>query len=272
MTFRTLSRHLLTFMTLLAMAGAALAEAPEWRPLVFMDNELYPSYLVAVANLKPADTRSSYILGDGNGIIGCYVKSPRKNSKVRFTLEIDELAKSQTFDYILPEKDQIYMLLPTVVWNWRAVRASRQPHAANCKFTLAVNGSGSETHNQVVTVRSINEALLGFQTDFPGREESWVPTNFVLHPTSMRTTLGSTNFCARRWTQGSSILSTDTRVETPIRCSARYGRSGTPCKDADSVTLVSPRPRLATKRLSTSTCAFSRMPSPPPRPTASTAP
>lgn len=180
MTFRTLSRHLLTFMTLLAMAGAALAEAPEWRPIVFMDNELYPSYLVAVANLKPADTRSSYILGDGNGIIGCYIKSPRKNSKVRFTLEIDELAKSQTFDYILPEKDQIYMLLPTVVWNWRAVRASRQPHAANCKFTLAVNGSGTETHNQVVTVRSINEALLGFQTDFPGREETWVPTNFVL--------------------------------------------------------------------------------------------
>lgn len=176
----TVTRRLLACFLFLSLAGAAWAEAPEWRPLIFMDNELYPSYLVAVANLKPADTGSSYILGDGNGIIGCYVKSPRRNSKVRFTIEIDEVAKSQSFDYVLPDQNQIYMLLPSVVWNWRAVRGSHQPHAANCKFTIAVNGSKPETHNQVVTIRSINEALLGFQTDYPGQEDSWVPTNFVL--------------------------------------------------------------------------------------------
>lgn len=174
------SRLLMTLLLFLGGSGGATADVTEWRPLVFMDNELYPSYLVAVANLGVAPTQNPFIIGDKNGIVGCYVKSPRKNSKVRFTIEIDELAKSQTFEYVLQDQGQTYMLLPSVVWNWKAVRGSRQPHAANCKFTIAVNGNKPEVRNQVITIRSINEALLGFQTDYPGEEESWVPTNFVL--------------------------------------------------------------------------------------------
>jgi hypothetical protein len=162
------------------LAVGATAETPEWKSVVFFDNEIYPSYLVAVANLGTAPTNHPLIIGDANGTIGAYVRAPRRNSKVRFTIAIDELANEQSFDYILPEEGQVYMLLPSIVWNWKAVRRSKQPHAANCRFTMAVNGSKAESYNQVVTVRSINEALLGFETDYPGKEKSWVPTNFVL--------------------------------------------------------------------------------------------
>jgi hypothetical protein len=174
---RRLTATVLLFSQLCLVTAAAPVE---WRPVVFLDNEIYPSYLVAIANLGRNDAEEANVFGYRDGVVGVYVKSPRDDSQVRLTLKIDEVADEQTFTYLLPNQGQVYLLLPYVAWNWKALRNSRQARPANCHFTLAVNDSPPENYNQVVTVRSINEALLGFESEYPGEERSWVPTNFVL--------------------------------------------------------------------------------------------
>lgn len=180
MFLRQWSRQLsLILVSLLLLCCTAFA-APEWKPIIFMDNEIYPSYQIAIANLGRNDATESNVLGYKDGTVGVYVKAPAPNSKVKLTLQIEDAADKQGFEFTLPRQGEIYLLLPYVKWNWKQLRNSRQSRASNASFTIIVNGSQPDTFNQVVTVRSINDALLGFESQYPGAKKEWVPTNFVL--------------------------------------------------------------------------------------------
>lgn len=151
MHFQLSTRQTLTLLfILLASTLSAGAEGLEWRPKVFMDNEIFPSYLVAVANAGPSRSDSPYVLGNTNGVVGAYVNSPARNSKAVLSVKIDGVANEQAFEFSLPEGNCTYLLMPNLVWEWDALRKSRQTRPANCRFTYSVNGSPAEQVTQVV--------------------------------------------------------------------------------------------------------------------------
>ena len=155
----------LIFLSLLLLCSTAFA-APEWKPIVFLDNEIYPSYQIAIANLGRQDATEPNVLGYADGTVGVYLKAPAPNSKVKLTLQIEDAADKQGFEFTLPRQGETYLLLPYIKWNWKQLRNSRQSRASNASFTVVVNGSQPDTYNKVVTVRSINDALLGFESPY----------------------------------------------------------------------------------------------------------
>ncbi|WP_219910180.1 hypothetical protein, partial [Variovorax sp. WS11] len=69
------------------------------------------------------------------------------------------------------------MIFPPVIWNWDKLRNLRQPTPVNITYDLTVNGKAENTENVVGTVRSVNEALLGYYKPI---SKTWVDTTFVL--------------------------------------------------------------------------------------------
>lgn len=157
----------------------------EWNRLVFLDNQIYPSFLLATANMKENfganpwyDSRADpFYFGSTNSPVGIIITSPKKKTKINLSIKIAGFAEPTTYSVELPEKDKVYMVFPPVIWNWDKLRNLRQPTPVNITYDLTVNGKAENTQNVVGTVRSVNEALLGYNKPI---SKSWVDTTFVL--------------------------------------------------------------------------------------------
>lgn len=152
-------------------------ESISWKPEIEMDNQIFPSYLLAKAT-KPIDTESEdpYYIGDVNGTIGVSITNPSKNSKIKVSIQVDPIIDLQEFDVTLPEEGQKYEIFPEIIWNWNSLRQVRQPIIANATFSLSVNGVVVESKNVVVNIRSINEAV----TAYKYREsDEWEDTSWL---------------------------------------------------------------------------------------------
>ena len=174
---------------LMLCVGLSLSVAAQsnvqWSRLVFLDNQLYPSFLLATANMKEdfgsnpyyEPRANQFYFGSTNSPVGILITSPKKNSTVTLTIKINGFAEPTTYTTTLPEKDKVYAVFPQVIWNWEKLRNNRQPTPVNVTFDLTVNGKAQNTENVVGTVRSVNEALLGYYKPI---NKQWIDTTFVL--------------------------------------------------------------------------------------------
>lgn len=174
---------------LMLCVGLSLSVAAQsnvqWSRLVFLDNQLYPSFLLATANMKEdfgsnpyyEPRANQFYFGTTNSPVGILITSPKKNSTVTLTIKINGFAEPTTYTTTLPEKDKVYAVFPQVIWNWEKLRNNRQPTPVNVTFDLTVNGKAQNTENVVGTVRSVNEALLGYYKPI---NKQWIDTTFVL--------------------------------------------------------------------------------------------
>lgn len=168
-----------------ATASAYAQSNVEWNRLVFLDNQIYPSFLLATANMKENfganpyyDSRADpFYFGSTNSPVGIIITSPKKKTKINLSIKISGFAEPTTYAVELPEKGKIYMVFPPVIWNWEKLRNVRQPTPVNITYDLTINGKPENTQNVVGTVRSVNEALLGY---YKPVSKAWVDTTFVL--------------------------------------------------------------------------------------------
>ncbi len=151
--------------------------AVKWKPEIEMDNQIFPSYLLATAT-KAIDEKSDdqYYIGDNNGMLGISITNPAKNSKLKLSIKVDQIVDLQEFEVILPEVGKEYQIFPSVVWNWNVLRKMQQSIPANATFTITLNGKPIGQKNMVVRIRSINEAV----TAYKYREsEEWEETPWM---------------------------------------------------------------------------------------------
>lgn len=135
----------------------------EWQPIVEMDSQLFPSYILATATTrKPENSTDPTYLGDVNGAIGISVIAPSTNADVKLVINANTIAETSTFEGTLDRAGQRYEVFPEINYRYGALSNLRQPMPLNINFELFINDKLVGRKTKTIRVRSVNECPTGF--------------------------------------------------------------------------------------------------------------
>lgn len=160
-----------------APAAAWAADAIEWGPVIEMDKQLFPSYIIATATLRlPADEQPEplpNVLGDPRGMLGVLVTAPSDNAEVFVEISADEIMEPSSITVQLPQQGETYWVYPKIKYKFAALQANKQLTPQNISFLLEVNGELVGDETETVTLRSVNDCVFGIS----GEDDT--PENFT---------------------------------------------------------------------------------------------
>lgn len=129
-----------------------------WAPQTGWDRELFPSFIIATANMRvPAPTDDQHTIGDPSGLLGVRVVAPRAGARVRVTVTATGLMTSSSIDTMLPTAGTSYLVSPMLQWDYDALGRIRQTRPATITIALEVDGHMIGTTTERVTVHSVND-------------------------------------------------------------------------------------------------------------------
>ncbi|MFO0945595.1 MAG: hypothetical protein U1D30_06575 [Planctomycetota bacterium] len=148
------------------VASLCLLTAPvhaDFQPIAGFDQQLFPSYLIATAAMRPNPTPDAYRLGDSLSLLGVEVKAPAKDVEVKVAIECDDFCEKSTFAGKLAEANATYRITPKI--KFRYDRLARCNQAAPTTVTFRVQLGNGPEEEQVVTctMRSINDCPFAFR-------------------------------------------------------------------------------------------------------------
>lgn len=143
---------------ILALSVPLGARAAEWTPIVSPQQQLFPSLILATANLpQPAKSKPG-VLGDANGLIGARVIAERNGQRARLSVRLPGWLRPSTLDVRLPVAGKRYALYPTMEWEFGLLRSFTDAAPETISFELQLDDQKSERKVERVRLRSINEA------------------------------------------------------------------------------------------------------------------
>lgn len=169
---------------LLALRSAAQnAPAVDWKPVLEMDGQLFPSYLLATAtaHLYEPDDADPTWLGDQNGMLGVRLVNPAAGTTVRLEVQVPHLAgEVSVYEGTLEKAGETYSIFPVVRYDFEVLAQLTQPRPASATFTLYLNGRrvGQQTKN--FPVRAITDCPYAFKNLYGEEEDvSWMFAAYV---------------------------------------------------------------------------------------------
>lgn len=154
----TSTRLIKTCSALILFCSQALAQAYDWKPIVSPKDQVYPSLILATADLPAPKTRSSRVLGDANGLIGVRVLAEHKGQRARVGIRLNGLLPESSIDVVLPEGGKRYSIYPVLAWNFDALRRQKRSTPETLSLTLQLGDGPIETLSHRIRLRSVNEA------------------------------------------------------------------------------------------------------------------
>ena len=148
--------------TLLAWLAAGLccatAAAAEWTPVVSPQGQVFPSLVLATANLPAPIKPRARLLGDPNGLIGARVVAEHDGQRARLTVHMSGWLRPSTLDVVLPAANTRYALYPTLEWEFAQLRSAQQPMPETMSFELQLDDAPAQRKVERVRLHSVNEA------------------------------------------------------------------------------------------------------------------
>lgn len=170
--------YLRIFITFCFFACAVFAE-PRWEPVVPMDRQIFPSYLLAVSMTDHNKDDGFPHTTEGAGLVGFLVRDMPDNCKLTCTIKIPGLLDTN-YDETYKSGGKIVWALKPLPWNYEALRNVKQPYTVTAIFRLSVNGKSLGQRQVSVAVRSVNEALIGYEFRSQGQPWRFKDTMFSL--------------------------------------------------------------------------------------------
>jgi hypothetical protein len=140
----------------------------EWAPEVYMDDQLYPSLLIATASVRPVEDEDTegeepdpYLLGERFGPFGVSIKAPSANAKVKVTVKGNDVVTASSWSGNLAEAGHDYYIAPKVNFKFDKLRAVRQRIPLNVDFELEVDGKVVGDKTETIQLHSINDCPYG---------------------------------------------------------------------------------------------------------------
>jgi hypothetical protein len=111
------SRTLSLVFTCLAIAGSARGARAEFVTIAGWDRQLFPSYIVATATVQGQDERARTadnpnVLGNGSGVLGVRLRSPKDTASVRVTISSDLILEPSVFSGTLASQGETSLRPP----------------------------------------------------------------------------------------------------------------------------------------------------------------
>lgn len=157
--------RVLTVIALTAVwLGLCASALGEFVPVAGFEQQLFPSYLIATAQLRadeaPADPHR---LGDPRGLLGVEIVSPGKDMPVTVTIECDEYLQTSVYSGALPEQGETYQVMPKIRYRYERLAQCEQAAPVNVTFRVQVGNGVEEEQTVTCTVRSINDCPFAFK-------------------------------------------------------------------------------------------------------------
>ncbi|MEQ1827082.1 MAG: transglutaminase domain-containing protein [Pirellula sp.] len=147
-------------LTLFLNPVVSLAQS-EMETVLGWDHQLFPSYLIATASIKPsAGENPSDILGDPKGMMGVRLVASRDNEPVKVTVSCSEFIEDSEYSGILPTKDVSYNVMPKVRYRYDRLSQCRQATPASITLTVQIGSGKPKVISETVTFRSISDCPL----------------------------------------------------------------------------------------------------------------
>ena len=167
-------------------AKAEPSTALRWQPLVGMDAQLFPSFIVSTATLRlpqeddaEADPRQ---LGEPLGFIGAALDGVPSGSRLRVEVKANAAMESSVVEVRAGAGSGEYEVYPKINFKYDALLDWRQPMPLNVAMEVFVDGRSLGTQSTTVTVRSINDCPLAIVSEDQDEEDldlSWMFAAYV---------------------------------------------------------------------------------------------
>jgi hypothetical protein len=150
--------------------SSSVTTSPEIRQrislVVGMEQQLFPSYLLARAALS--EKNKSYKLGDGDGNVSVVIHNPGLNKPVRVEVGATPFSEAAVFAGVMREEDRDYEIAPRIPWNYEKLRGLRQPTPVNFTVTTYIDNEKVGHRTVVATMRSVNDCPYYWEGDETG--------------------------------------------------------------------------------------------------------
>lgn len=139
----------------------------EWKPVVGLDSQIFPSLVISTATWSDNDKRKHKFLktiknaeyiGDLNGMIKVVINNVEPETKIKLEIDLGNIARPSVFESVLDKANTTYVVKPRIDFDYQTLLTIKQPTPLNAKITMYVNGEKVGEKIQTVTVRSINDA------------------------------------------------------------------------------------------------------------------
>lgn len=129
-----------------------------------LGGNIFPSAILSTAAtnaeiMVPAD--SPYVGKPLSGI-ALRVTPVRSNSRVRITLKESPFFAESISEFVLEKAGTEYTIYPEIVWNYEALKDNVQSTPLTFSVTMEINGEALPVRTKTLSVRSVNECLLGY--------------------------------------------------------------------------------------------------------------
>lgn len=141
---------------------------PNWEIVDKLDGNIFPSVILSTATTGKilANDNDSNSLGNLKTPFGIVLKSYKKNSTLRITIEESPFFKKTETTLTLPKSDYEYTVYPDIVWKYDRLRFTNQAEPVDVSFKVKIDKNPPSYKHKTFSVRSFNEALMGYKDSF----------------------------------------------------------------------------------------------------------
>lgn len=151
-------------MVLTTLAAVLPCRALDWSVELSLGNEIYPSAVIGLSGLKENfASNDENEFGDPLGMIYTYVTAPSDNCRVKVTIEATSVFKESSITVTLPTQGTRYRVAPMLRYDIEKLLKVKQSFPDYVKVMVETDEESDE-QTKKITVRSINDCLLGMKS------------------------------------------------------------------------------------------------------------
>lgn len=138
-------------------------QTTRWGPALVMGNDLFPSFLIATATMRPPAKAMPNHFGDWKKLIGVGIEATRPNTQVLVEVSSTKFIKPSRISVTLPARGVTYFVYPTLELDYSALRAQTTPLPETITIRVMEKSSSQNgrpmvtTKTKTVQVRSITD-------------------------------------------------------------------------------------------------------------------
>ena len=132
-----------------------------------LGGNIFPSSILSVATtdaqvIVPAD---SLYVGNSKSCISIRIRSGKAYSRVRIEVAETPFFSRSVSEFVLAKPRTEYTIYPDIIWNYEALKNNNQAEPVSVAVKVEMNDKDLGQRVRTISVRSINECLLGYVTN-----------------------------------------------------------------------------------------------------------
>jgi hypothetical protein len=143
-------------------------EVATWEAKFDFDNELYPSFVLAMSGPRHKINPTPDYIGDPSGLAEVWIISAVPNAQVHVEVQIEGWTGVSELDATLPEAGKRYRLAPFLRYDFAHLSETNQPYPSRTDYSVRVNGKDLGRDSLSIRVRSVNDVPFYAESSLSG--------------------------------------------------------------------------------------------------------